>query len=124
MSRKDCWNIGFPPQDTLVALVVRKWVAHHDGFSASFIARDPAKHFSVLGEGFASLQFDPAQTVCMGRVVLDECGKPIVLNEEGGPAGFEMDAILAWAHVPSFAMDQAAAKVADLLLKRVAHAHR
>ncbi len=46
----------------------------------------------------------------------------MVLDEDGDQADFEVDAILAWAHVPSFAMDQAAAQETDLLLRRVKNA--
>lgn len=56
-----------------------------------------------------------------GAQVEDEDGL-MVLDEDGDQADFEVDAILAWAHVPSFAMDQAAAQETDLLLRRVKNA--
>jgi len=112
------WNIGLPPKDTVVALVVRKWVACKDGWRTSFLARDPYMHMSALGRAFADQQFEPGQTVCMGSLV-ERDGNLIVLNEDGEDAGFEATAILAWSLVPSFAMDQAAATETDLLLRRI-----
>lgn len=115
------WNIGLPPKDTEVALVVRKWIACNSGFCTSFLACDPGLHLSALGQAFANLDFQPTQTVCMGRLI-EKSGKLIVLDEDGGEAGFEATAILAWSLVPSFAMDQAAATETDLLLRRVSNA--
>jgi len=117
------WRIGLPPQNTVVALVVRKWVAHDSGMRISFLARDPAMHISVLGQAFVDLEFEPAQTVRMGSLV--EAGDElIVLDEDGDEADFEASAILAWSHVPSFAMDQAVAAETDQLLRRMADAAR
>jgi hypothetical protein len=104
----------------LVALVVRKWHANiGDGLRMSFIAADPGDHLLALGRiSGKDLQVEPSQTVVMGRLVEDEGGL-VVLDEDGDQADFDVDAILAWAHVPSFAMDQAAARETDLLLRRI-----
>lgn len=114
------WNIGMPPKNVLVALVVRKWHANiGGGLRMSFIAGDPAHHllaFDRISGG--DLQIEPSQTVRMGQLVEDGDGV-MVLDEDGDQADFEADAILAWARVPSFAMDQAAARETDLLLRRV-----
>lgn len=115
------WNIGLPPQNTVVALVVRKWVACESGLRTSFLARDPVLHISALGQAFANQEFEPTQTVRMGSLV-EEDGELIVLDEDGDMAGFEASAILAWCPVPSFALDQAAAAVTDQLIKRVSNA--
>lgn len=114
------WNIGMPPKNILVALVVRKWHANiGDGLRMSFIAADPSDHLLSFGQiSGKDLQVEPSQTVRMGRLVKDEDGL-MVLDEDGDQADFEVDAILAWAHVPSFAMDQAAAQETDLLLRRI-----
>lgn len=117
------WNIGLPPKDTVVALVVRKWVTCESGWRTSFLARDPSVHLSALGKAFANHDFTPTQTVCMGSLV-EKNGELIVLDEDGDEAGFEATAILAWSHVPSFAMDQAAASATDLLLRRMANVAR
>lgn len=119
------WNIGLPPRDILVALVVRKWVATTAGEErVSFIAADPHMHMTVLGRcSGVDLQFEPTQTVCMGKLVEND-DDLIVLNEDGDEADFEATAILAWSPVPSFAMDQAAAAETDLLLRRMADVAR
>jgi hypothetical protein len=117
------WNIGLPPKDTVVALVVRKWVACESGLRTSFLARDPVLHISALGQAFANQEFEPTQTVRMGSLV-EEDGELIVLDEDGDEADFEATAILAWSPVPSFAMDQAAAAETDLLLRRMADVAR
>ena len=111
------WKIGMPPKDMLVALVVRRWVCMMDGTNISFIARDPACHLRAMGKGFGDLNFEPSQTVMLGRLV-EEDGELVVLDEEGEDAGVEPAAILAWIDVPSFALDQASAKQADLLIER------
>ncbi|MCX8018459.1 MAG: hypothetical protein N2690_11250 [Rhodocyclaceae bacterium] len=117
------WSIGLPPKDTVVALVVRKWVACRSGLRTSFLARDPVLHISALGQAFANLEFEPTQTVCMGSLV-EKDGELIVLDEDGDEAGYEATAILAWSPVPSFALDQAAAAETDLLLRRMADVAR
>ncbi|MDR9095492.1 hypothetical protein [Burkholderia multivorans] len=114
------WNIGMPPKNMLVALVVRKWHANiGDGLRMSLIAADPGDHVLAFGRiSGKDPQVEPAQTVRMGQLVEDEDGL-VVLDEDGDQADFEVDAILAWAHVPSFAMDPAAAQETDLLLRRI-----
>lgn len=116
------WNIGMPPKNTLVALVVRKWLGRTaEGLCISFLAADPARHIAIFAGHVglaADVQFEPSQTVRMGHLVEDGDGL-MVLDEEGDQTDFEVDAILAWAHVPSFAMDQAAARETDLLLRRI-----
>ncbi|WP_126448233.1 hypothetical protein [Sulfuricystis multivorans] len=109
-----------PPKNMLVALVVRKWLVDiGGGLRMSFIASDPVEHLEVIERNFFECrEVEPSQTVRMGRIVEDSDGL-VVLDEEGDQADFEITAILAWAHVPSFAMDQAAAKETELLLRRV-----
>ena len=109
------WNIGMPPKDMLVALVVRKWVCATGDTCISFIARDPVKHMALLN---SNLQFEPSQTVIYGRLA-DEDGHFYVLDEDGNKTGIDWNAILAWSRVPSFAMDCAAAAQTDMLLRRV-----
>jgi hypothetical protein len=112
------WQHGFPPKNRLVAMVVRKWVAEHpSGIRTSFIAHDPACHLRAMGKGFGDLNFEPSQTIMLGRLV-EEDGELVVLDEEGEDAGVEPAAILAWIDVPSFALDQASAKQANLLIER------
>ncbi len=118
------WSPGLPPKGVTVALVVRKWAATSaSGLRTSFLARDPSIHIVSLGQAFANLQFEPSQTVCLGRLE-EKDGDLIVLDEDGDEAHFDPNAILAWCHVPSFAMDQAAATETDLLLQRVANGRR
>jgi hypothetical protein len=108
------WNIGFPPKDVLVALVVRKWVCATGDTCISFIVNDPIGHMTLLNP---SLQFEPSQTVIYGRLV-DEEGHFYVLDEDGNKTGIDRNAILAWAPVPSFAIDRAAATQTEMLLHR------
>jgi hypothetical protein len=114
------WNIGMPPKNMLVALVVRKWHANiGDGLRMSFIAADPGDHVLAFGRiSGKDPQVEPSQTVRMGQLVEDEDGL-MVLDEDGDQADFEIDTILALAHVQSFAMDQEAAQETDLLLRRI-----
>jgi hypothetical protein len=113
------WQHGFPPKNRLVAMVVRKWVAEHpSSIRASFIAHDPSRHLKAMGKGFGDLPFEPSQTVLYGRLV-EQDGELVVLGEEGEEAGVDAAAILAWIDVPSFALDQAAARQADMLIGRV-----
>ncbi len=120
------WNRGMPPEDTLVALVVRKWTtAIADGIRISFMVSDPYKPLAALGGiGGTDCHVSPTQTVRFGRVVADGEGRMVVLDEDGETADFDCDAILAWSPVPSFAMDQAAATETDLLLRRIAEKQR
>jgi hypothetical protein len=117
------WNIGSPPKDMLVALVVRKWRANSNGgLRVSFIASDPSNHLLAFGRiAGEDLPIEPSQTVVMGKLVEDE-DDVIVVNEDGDRANFAADAILAWANVPMFSTNQAAAREADLLLGRVKNA--
>jgi hypothetical protein len=108
-----------PPKNMLVALVVRKWHANiGDGLRTSFIAADPGDHLLAFGRiSGKDPQVEPSQTVKMGQLVEDEDGL-MVLDEDGDQADFEVDAILAWAPVPSFAIDRAAATQTEMLLHR------
>lgn len=114
------WNIGMPPKNMPVALVVRKWHANiGNDLRMSFIAADPGDHLLAFERvSGKDPQFEPSQTVCMGSVAEND-GELFVLDDDGNSADFEPTAILAWAHVPSFAMDQAAAQETDLLLRRI-----
>jgi hypothetical protein len=116
------WNIGVPPDGLLVALVLRAWSVVVDGDTKGvFIASDPIRFLQAYGkEAERDLFATPTQTVMYGQVE-DSNSTPVVLDEEGEIVSFDTTAILAWSHVPSFALDQAAARQTDFLLQRVRH---
>lgn len=116
------WHMGVPPDGLLVALVLRAWSVVVDGDTRGvFIASDPIHLFRTYGkEAERDLQITPSQTVIYGQLE-DSNSTPVVLDEEGEIVSFDATAILAWSHVPSFALDQAAARQTDLLLQRVRH---
>lgn len=115
------WTRGLPPKGVMVALVVRKWVGVHGALRISFLAASPEEHLLAFGKiAGGDVQVEPSQTVRTGKLTIED-GDLVVLDEEGEEADFEPTAILAWAPVPSFALDQAAAKETELLLRQVAH---